>query len=104
MNINQDSESGLSLLRFLGAELERRGAAAREHEVTKLEELRAADPDGHWPRIVAVIDEFQVLIQQSGKITDEAMHLLNDLARRGRSQGIHLVLASQNTGGVQAPW
>src|SRR3569833_1363059 len=64
VNINNDREFGVALLRFLGRELERRGAAAREHEVTKLEELRAADPDGHWPRIVAVIDEFQVLIQQ----------------------------------------
>jgi hypothetical protein len=104
VNINNDREFGLALLRFLGRELERRGAAAREHEVTKLEELRAVDPDGHWPRIVAVIDEFQVLIQQQDRITDESLYLLNDLARRGRSQGIHLVLASQNVGGVQALW
>jgi DNA segregation ATPase FtsK/SpoIIIE, S-DNA-T family len=104
VNINNDREFGLALLRFLGRELERRGAAAREHEVTKLEELRAVDPDGRWPRIVAVIDEFQVLIQQQGRITDESLYLLNDLARRGRSQGIHLVLASQNVGGVQALW
>jgi hypothetical protein len=104
VNINADREFGLALLRFLEHELERRGAAAREHEVTKLEELRGRDADGHWPRIVAVIDEFQVLIQQQDKITDESLHLLNDLARRGRSQGIHLVLASQNVGGVQALW
>lgn len=104
VNINQDREFGLALLRFLAAELERRGAAAREHEVTKLEELRAVEPKGRWPRMVAVIDEFQVLIQQPGRLTDEALYLLNDLARRGRSQGIHLVLASQNTGGLQALW
>lgn len=104
VNINNDREFGLALLTHLARELERRGAAAREHEVTKLEELRAKDPDGAWPRIVAVIDEFQVLIQQQDKLTEEALYLLNDLARRGRSQGIHLVLASQNTGGVQALW
>jgi S-DNA-T family DNA segregation ATPase FtsK/SpoIIIE len=104
VNINNDREFGLALLRHLSRELERRGAAAREHEVTKLEDLRAVDPDTRWPRIVAVIDEFQVLIQQRDKITDESLHLLNDLARRGRSQGIHLVLASQNVGGVPALW
>ncbi len=104
VNINNDREFGLALLRFLARELERRGAAAREHEVTKLEELRAADPDGRWPRMIAVIDEFQVLIQQQDKITDESVYLLNDLARRGRSQGIHLVLASQNVGGMQSLW
>jgi S-DNA-T family DNA segregation ATPase FtsK/SpoIIIE len=104
VNINNDREFGLALLRFLGQELERRGAAAREYEVTKLEELRALDAEGRWPRIVAVIDEFQVLIQQKDRITEESLYLLNDLARRGRSQGIHLVLASQNVGGVQALW
>jgi DNA segregation ATPase FtsK/SpoIIIE, S-DNA-T family len=104
VNINGDREFGLALLRHLGSELESRGAAARDHEVTKLEELRAKDPDGRWPRIIAVIDEFQVLIGQQDKITEEALYLLNDLARRGRSQGIHLVLASQNVGGVQSLW
>jgi S-DNA-T family DNA segregation ATPase FtsK/SpoIIIE len=104
VNINNDREFGLALLRFLAGELERRGADAREHEVTKLEELRAVDPETPRPRIVAVIDEFQVLIQQRDKITEESLHLLNDLARRGRSQGIHLVLASQNVGGLQALW
>ena len=29
--------------------------------MTKLEELRTADVAGPWPRIVAVIDEFQYL-------------------------------------------
>jgi DNA segregation ATPase FtsK/SpoIIIE, S-DNA-T family len=104
VNINNDREFGLALLRHLAQEMKRRGGAAREHEVTKLEELRAVDPDGRWPRIVAVIDEFQVLIQQRDKITDESLHLLNDLARRGRSQGIHLVLSSQSVGGLQALW
>src|SRR3569833_3180220 len=56
VNETADREFGLALLRFLGHELERRGAAARKHEVTKLEELRTADPDGHWLLIVAVID------------------------------------------------
>ena len=41
--------------------MRRRAAAAKKHEVTKLEDLRDLDPDGHWPRIVAVIDEFQYL-------------------------------------------
>src|SRR4051812_41873156 len=83
VNINNDREFGLALLRFLGRELERRGAAARDQEVTKIEELRAVDPDGHWPRIVAVIDEFQVLIQQQDKITDESLYLLNELTGAG---------------------
>lgn len=104
MNINHDREFGLALLRFLADELRRRAAAARAREVTKLAELRAEDPAGRWPRIVAVIDEFQVLLAARDAVTAEAVALLEDLARRGRSQGIHLVLASQDVAGIEALW
>jgi ABC-type uncharacterized transport system YnjBCD ATPase subunit len=104
VNINDDREFGLALLRHLKDELRRRAEAAKAHEATKLEELRAADPDGHWPRIVAIVDEFQVLLEARDAVTDEAVQLLDDLARRGRSQGIHLVLASQDVAGIEALW
>ncbi|WP_240037734.1 FtsK/SpoIIIE domain-containing protein [Glycomyces paridis] len=104
VNINDDREFGLALLRHLKDELRRRAEAAKAHEATKLEELRAADPEGHWPRIVAVVDEFQVLLEARDAVTDEAVQLLEDLARRGRSQGIHLVLASQDIAGIEALW
>ncbi|WP_439650304.1 FtsK/SpoIIIE domain-containing protein [Glycomyces amatae] len=104
VNVNDDREFGLALLRHLKDELRRRAEAAKAHEATKLEELRAADPGGHWPRIVAVVDEFQVLLETRDAVTDEAVQLLDDLARRGRSQGIHLVLASQDIAGIEALW
>jgi hypothetical protein len=104
VNINTDREFGLALLRFLSEEMRRRAEAAKAHEVTKLEELRAADPDGRWPRLVAVIDEFQYLFAASDGVTKEAVALLEDVARRGRSQGIHLVLSSQDVSGIEAFW
>jgi hypothetical protein len=105
VNVNNDPEFGLALLRFLGAELRRRADAAKRHEVTTLAELRAEDPTGHWPRIVAVIDEFQVLLGAGHTaLAKEAATLLEDLARRGRSQGIHLMLASQEVSGIEALW
>ncbi|HEX5597620.1 MAG TPA: FtsK/SpoIIIE domain-containing protein [Micromonosporaceae bacterium] len=104
INVNSDREFGLALLRFLSEELRRRADAAKHHEVTKLSELRAADPQGHWPRIVAVVDEFQVLLAGRDAVAREAVDLLEDLARRGRSQGIHLVLASQDVRGIEALW
>jgi S-DNA-T family DNA segregation ATPase FtsK/SpoIIIE len=104
VNINGDREFGLALLRHLAEELKRRAAAAKRHDATKLAELRAEDPAGHWPRIVAVIDEFQVLLGARDSVTSEAVALLEDLARRGRSQGIHLVLASQDVTGIEALW
>ena len=104
VNITTDREFGLALLRFLAAEMRRRAEAAKAHEVSKLEHLRAADRDGHWPRIVAVIDEFQFLFAERDAVTREATGLLEDVARRGRSQGIHLVLSSQDVSGIEAFW
>ncbi|MEV6621649.1 FtsK/SpoIIIE domain-containing protein [Amycolatopsis sp. NPDC051106] len=104
VNVNTDREFGLALLRFLADELRRRSAAAKEHEVTNLADLREADPGGHWPRIVAVIDEFQYLFAGRDQVTATATQLLEDIARRGRSQGIHLVLASQDVAGIEAFW
>ncbi|MFY1650035.1 FtsK/SpoIIIE domain-containing protein [Solwaraspora sp. WMMB762] len=104
VNVNTDREFGLAMLHFLGAQLRQRADAAKRHEVTKLAELRAEDPQGRWPRIVAVIDEFQVLLAGNDALATEAATLLEDLARRGRSQGIHLILASQDVSGIQALW
>ncbi|MER7459185.1 FtsK/SpoIIIE domain-containing protein [Micromonospora sp. NPDC126480] len=104
INVNTDREFGLALLRFLAEELRRRADAAKKHEVTKLAELRTVDPTGHWPRIVAVVDEFQMLLAGRDAVAREAADLLEDLARRGRSQGIHLVLASQDVRGIEALW
>jgi hypothetical protein len=104
INVNADREFGLALLRFLGGQLRARAEAAKLYEVTTLAELRAEDPAGHWPRIVAVVDEFQVLLAGRDALATEAAELLEDLARRGRSQGIHLVLASQDVSGIEALW
>jgi DNA segregation ATPase FtsK/SpoIIIE, S-DNA-T family len=104
VNINTDREFGLALLQFLSDEMRRRAEAAKAHEVTKLEELRREVPEARWPRIVAVIDEFQYLFAERDAVTRQATLLLEDVARRGRSQGIHLVLASQDVSGIEAFW
>ncbi len=104
VNINTDREFGLALLQHLAEEMRHRAEVAKQNEVTKLEELRAEGVPGPWPRIVAVIDEFQFLFGEKDAVTNQAVQLLEDLARRGRSQGIHLVLASQDVSGIQAFW
>ncbi|HWE89256.1 MAG TPA: FtsK/SpoIIIE domain-containing protein [Pseudonocardiaceae bacterium] len=104
VNVNTDREFGVALLRFLADQMRARADAAKRHEVTKLEELRGEDPDGRWPRIVAVIDEFQYLFAERDTLSSTAAQLLEDVARRGRSQGIHLVLSSQDVAGIEAFW
>ncbi|HEX4703638.1 MAG TPA: FtsK/SpoIIIE domain-containing protein [Pseudonocardiaceae bacterium] len=104
VNVNADREFGVALLKFLADTMRYRADAAKQYEVTKLEELRAEDPGGRWPRIVAVIDEFQYLFAERDAVATNAARLLEDVARRGRSQGIHLVLASQDVSGIEAFW
>lgn len=104
VNVNADREFGVALLQFLADTMRERAAVAKQYEVTKLEELRREDPDTRWPRIVAVIDEFQYLFADRDVVATTAARLLEDVARRGRSQGIHLVLASQDVSGIEAFW
>ncbi|WP_182885484.1 FtsK/SpoIIIE domain-containing protein [Microbispora sp. H10885] len=48
------------------------------------------------PRLVLIIDEFAALVAELPDFVDG----LVDIARRGRSLGIHLILATQRPGGV----
>ncbi|GAA3444243.1 FtsK/SpoIIIE domain-containing protein [Planomonospora venezuelensis] len=56
---------------------------------------RGAEP-APLPRLVLVIDEFAAMVSE----LPDFMTGLVDIARRGRSLGIHLILATQRPGGV----
>jgi hypothetical protein len=101
VGVESDREYGVAVLRALGAEMARRALAFKRAGVASLGQLRRAVPDV-VPRVVAVIDEFQVLFAGNDPVAREATELLEDVARRGRSYGVHLVLASQTTSGIEA--
>ncbi len=106
VGVESDREYGVAVLRELDAEMSRRSVAYKRAGVTKFADLRAAaaDEGRHrpLPRILCVIDEFQVLLSGGDAMAAEAVALLESLARKGRSFGIHLVLASQTVLGVEA--
>ncbi|WP_081883926.1 FtsK/SpoIIIE domain-containing protein [Micromonospora parva] len=99
VGIESDREYGLAVLRELRREAQRRATALKRHGVTKLADLPRDNP---LPRIVTVIDEFHVLLAGNDALAREAVDLLEELARKGRSYGIHLVLASQSMTGIEA--
>ncbi|MET8279201.1 FtsK/SpoIIIE domain-containing protein [Micromonospora sp. NPDC005174] len=99
VGIESDREYGLAVLRELRREAQRRATALKRHGVTKLADLPRDNP---LPRVVAVIDEFHVLLAGNDALAREAVDLLEELARKGRSYGIHLVLASQSMTGIEA--
>ncbi|MFC7548009.1 FtsK/SpoIIIE domain-containing protein [Plantactinospora sp. GCM10030261] len=102
VGIESDREYGLAVLRALAREMNRRAGALKKAGATSLTGLRARQPDTVLPRFVVVIDEFQVLLGGNDAIAREAVAGLEDLARKGRSYGIHLILASQTIAGIEA--
>jgi S-DNA-T family DNA segregation ATPase FtsK/SpoIIIE len=106
VGVESDREYGLAVLRELDAEMTRRSMAYKRAGVTRFADLRAvAAEEGRgkpMPRMLCVIDEFQVLLAGNDPMATEAVQLLESLARKGRSYGIHLVLASQTVLGVEA--
>jgi hypothetical protein len=100
VGVESDREYGLAVLRELDAEMTKRADRYKEAGVTRFADLRAAG--GTNERIVCVIDEFQVLVQGNDRLAREAVTLLESLARKGRSYGIHLILASQTVRGVES--
>lgn len=99
VGIESDRPYGLAVLRELDAEMTRRSIFYKDAGVTRFADLRETIS---LPRIVCVIDEFQVLLGGDDKTARRAVELLESLARKGRSYGIHLILASQTLRGVEA--
>jgi hypothetical protein len=102
VGIESDREYGVAVLRELVAEMTRRSTALKRAGVTKLADLRRRRADVAMPRILVVVDEFHVLFAGNDRLAAEAVALLEDLARKGRSYGVHLILSSQTASGVEA--
>lgn len=83
-------------LRSLHAELRRREALLRTHGAADLSELHLHAPSVTLPRLVVVIDEFAALVAEQPTF----LHALVGIAQRGRSLGVHLLLATQRPNGV----
>ncbi len=91
-----DEGAAARALTSLEAELRRRERLLRRVGVGDLPDYRRARPGEPLPRLVVVVDEFAALARELPGFIDA----LVDLAQRGRSLGIHLVLATQRPAGV----
>lgn len=83
-------------LRSMHAELRRREGVLRCHGAADLRTLREVAPHVLLPRLVVVIDEFAALVAEQPGF----LHALVGVAQRGRSLGVHLLLATQRPNGV----
>jgi hypothetical protein len=102
VGVESDRQYGVAVLIELTREMTRRSAAMKANGVSNLADLRKMRTDLAFPRIVTVIDEFHVLLQANDDTARRAVELLEEVARKGRSFGIHLILASQSITGIEA--
>lgn len=93
-----DLDEGLAerALMSLDAELRRRERILRDHGAADLHAVRSGPDPVSLPRLIVVIDEFAALAKELPGF----LAALVDVAQRGRSLGIHLVLATQRPAGV----
>ncbi|HWG72857.1 MAG TPA: FtsK/SpoIIIE domain-containing protein [Acidimicrobiales bacterium] len=87
-------------LTSLSAELKRREALLARGGAKDIDDyVTLGEPAGPMPRLVLVIDEFAGLVSE---LPDFVTGLVG-IAQRGRSLGIHLILATQRPSGVVSP-
>jgi len=96
---NLDERLAERALVSLQAELRRRERILSAHDAKDLATLEAQNPAVAPPSLVLVIDEFAALRNEVPDFVDGIV----DIAQRGRSMGVHLVLATQKPGGVITP-
>jgi len=99
VGIESDREYGLAVLRALVREMNAGPGRSKSAGVSSLAGLRTARPDTVLPRLVVVIERVQVLLAGATIRSPPRGRRLEDLARKGRSYGIHLILASQTIAG-----
>ncbi len=89
---------GMSFLSWLCKEMQKRAELFKQFNVKDLSDYRK---HGEMPRLIVVIDEFQVLFSDnSSKGKESVDQSLNTLLKKGRSYGVHLILATQTMRGT----
>jgi S-DNA-T family DNA segregation ATPase FtsK/SpoIIIE len=90
-----DGATALRVLRSLAAELRQRELIFAQRKISDIDDSHD-DATGGLARLVVIVDEFAALAEQ---LPDQLRELVG-LAQRGRSLGIHLILATQRPSGV----
>jgi len=102
LGLEADREFGLSVFRHLFDVYKARMRQFKAANVQGIREYRRDHPQEVMPRIVVIIDEFQMMFTEHDRVSDEIADLLVRGVRLFRASGIHVILASQTIGGNMA--
>lgn len=97
---NSDSQMTLEVLRELRDENKRRVKLWQQDAVNNIDGYNRKHSDQRLPQILFIADECQVMFKSASNGTErliqqEISEILNIIATQGRSQGIHMLLATQ---------
>ncbi|GAA7704953.1 FtsK/SpoIIIE domain-containing protein [Helicobacter pylori] len=88
---------GITFLKWLCDEMQKRADRFKQFKVKDLNDYRKHEK---MPRLIVMVDEFQVLFSDnSTKGKESVERSLNTLLKKGRSYGVHLILATQTMRG-----
>lgn len=91
-----EREFGLSILREVFEEGNRRMTLCRENGVTNIVELKRNNPEIVIPRLLVIIDEFQKIFEvENDIISKDANTKIHAIIQEYRKFGINLILATQ---------
>lgn len=98
---NSDPQMTLEVLRELKEENKKRVKLWQQEGVNNIDGYNKKHPDSRMPQVLFVADECQVMFSRvdagrnSFVIQREIAEIINIIATQGRSQGIHMLLATQ---------
>ena len=104
---NSDIQITLEILRDISNKMRERGKLLRSCGVSNIVEYNDINPDNRMPRIVLIADEchvmFPTMSSKEVRLYREISDILSKIAKEGRSQGVHLVLATQTIAQAEIP-
>lgn len=105
---NSDAQITLEILREIANRMKERGKLLRKCGVSNIVEYNKLNPSERMPRIVFVADECHVMFPSSDdrknlRINTEIAGIMTKIAKEGRSQGVHLILATQTLAQSEIP-
>jgi hypothetical protein len=99
LTISGEIEFGISVFEYLLDQISERGTLFKKSGVSDIAEYKNST-GLVLPRIIVIMDEFQVLLDPKNRSSSIAGSMLEDVSRRGRSFGINLILSTQSLGDV----
>lgn len=102
---NSDQQITLEILRELRQRMVERGKQLRDCGVSNLAEYNKQNPNATMPQVLLVVDEchemFRVGSDVPRTVSNEISEIITKIAKEGRSQGVHLILATQTLSGTE---